>query len=409
MSKNSPPDLTARRDACSGCSACAAICPQGAIAMEPDEEGFLCPVIDAEKCVRCGLCQKVCAFKAYQTKRAECTEHTECAEGSSELKKFPQAFAVKHANAHIRENSQSGGLFTLISDAVLARGGVIYGAGFRDDLSVCHKRAATKDERDALRGSKYVQSDMGDAFRSVREDLKQGREVLFTGTPCQCAGLRRFLELLRTDMSRLCLLDLICHGTPTPRLWKEYLNWQEARNGQKIVQASFRDKRRFGWRSHVETLTFADGTVISDKLYTTIFYRHLALRPSCHACPYAMPHRCSDISMGDFWGLEKVLPGFADNLGVSLALVHSEKGSKLFDEARPRMDVISCSVQDCLQPQLRHPAAPSPRRKAFWRFFHRNPSVVFALTDDKLILSHQLEFPLRLRRILRGRLHRAIK
>lgn len=398
MNKNSPPDLTARRDACSGCSACAAVCPKGAIVMKPDEEGFLCPVIDAEKCVRCGLCQKVCAFKENQTKRAENKI------GCFESEKFPQAFAVKHANAHIREMSQSGGLFTLISDPVLERGGVVYGAGFRDDLSVCHKRAATKEERDALRGSKYVQSDMDDAFRSVREDLKQGREVLFTGTPCQCAGLRRFLELSHTDMSRICLLDLVCHGTPTPRLWKEYLNWQEAQNSQKIVQASFRDKRRFGWHSSIETLTFADGNSLSDNVYATLFYMRVAMRPACHACPYATPNRCSDISMGDFWGLEKALPCFADNLGVSLALVHSKKGAKLFGEAGSRMEMVPCSVQDCLQPPLRHPTQVSQRRAAFWRDFNRGGIelvyrhyVIPALVRQKVKLSllHPLAAALR--------------
>ena len=265
--------LTVPRDSCSGCSACAAICPKGAIAMKPDDEGFLCPVIDEEKCVRCGLCLKVCAFKENQAQRSECTER---AEGSSESEKFPQAFAVKHANAHIRENSQSGGLFTLISDPILERGGVVYGAGFREDLSVCHKRAVTKEERDALRGSKYVQSDMGDAFRSVREDLRSGMDVLFSGTPCQCAGLRHFLELTHTDTARLILADLICHGTPSPLVWREYLKWQEARNGQKIVRASFRDKRRFGWHASMETLTFANGTSHSDNLYATIFYMRVA-------------------------------------------------------------------------------------------------------------------------------------
>ena len=351
------------RQNCCGCTACVQTCPRGAISLKTDREGFLYPDVDADKCVDCGLCRKVCAFQRDQRSK------------NSSEKNFAadplKILAVKHRNVAIRSESQSGGLFTLLSDPILERGGVVYGAGFRPDFSVAHQRAETREARDLLRGSKYVQSDLGNVFQSVRNDLRDGREVLFSGTPCQAAGLRSFLEVSKTDMSRLLLCDLVCHGTPSPMVWRDYLAWCEKRAGQKIKSVCFRDSQRFGWHSHVETLVFEGGNIHSDRIYTTLFYQHVMHRPSCHACPYETPRRSSDVTMGDFWGIERSHPDFADNIGVSLALVHSEKGLQAMASAAERMEIVESNFDECSQPTLCEPVKAALRRKYFWNDFKK--------------------------------------
>ena len=348
------------RQNCCGCTACAQICPRGAISLLPDSEGFLYPVVDSAVCIHCGLCRRVCAFQRDQNSKN--------ANVSSNLLKI---FAVKHRNIAIRGESQSGGLFTLLSDPILARGGVIYGAGFRPDWSVCHQRAETMGARDALRGSKYVQSQLDNTFQNVRADLLQKREVLFSGTPCQIAGLRSFLMMSQVDMSRLLLCDLVCHGVPSPMVWRDYLAWREQKMRKKIKRAVFRDSKRFGWHSHVETLSFDDGSILSDTFYATLFYQHVMLRPSCHGCAYTMPQRCADVTMADFWGIERAHPDFADNIGVSLALIHSDKGLQALSAAAERMEIIESDIESCRQPQLSFPAVVSPRRAQFWADYHQ--------------------------------------
>lgn len=354
---------------CCGCTACAQICPRGAIAMQADGEGFAYPIVDDERCVGCGLCQKVCAFQG--DRRAGCPPAESSADGPLTI------LAVKHRNVAIRCQSQSGGLFTLLSDPVLARGGAIYGAGFRPDFSVCHQRAQTREVRDALRGSKYVQSEMGDTFRAVRQDLADGREVLFSGTPCQIAGLRAYLALQEVDRSRLVLCDLVCHGTPSPMVWRDYLAWCERQSGQRIAKVCFRDSLRFGWHSHIETIIFQNGEIHSDEIFATLFYQHLVLRPSCHVCPYVSPRRCSDVTMGDFWGIERTHPEFADNIGVSLAIVHTEKGKQAMAEVSGKMDVVQSDLAACWQPNLCAPTKIPSDRSRFWKNYQTKKENIF--------------------------------
>lgn len=358
------------RPNCCGCSACVQICPHGAITMRADDEGFAYPTVEAARCVGCGLCQRVCAFQRDQRARRE--------EANGAEMQLPRFFAVKHRNVAIRSESQSGGLFTLLSDPVLARGGVVYGAGFRPDFSVCHQRAGTREERDALRGSKYVQSDMGDTFRAVRQDLADGREVLFSGTPCQAAGLRSFLALSATDTSRLLICDLVCHGTPSPMVWRDYLAWCERRAGQAIASVCFRDSRRFGWHSGTGSIVFENGEFAKTSVFSYLFYGRFIHRPSCHRCPYTSPDRESDVTMADYWGIERSHPEFDDNIGVSLAIVHSDKGMRAFGEASNRMEFIETNFDECRQPMLCKPSVPSKQREAFWKLCRSKESIIAA-------------------------------
>ena len=276
---------------CCGCTACASICPQDAITMQPDSMGFLYPVVDKDKCVNCGLCEKVCAFNDnYDT--------------SLNLPQ-PIAYGARHKDMYEVETSRSGAAFIAISDYVLENGGVVYGAGYTDHFRVVHKRAATKEERNEFKGSKYVQSDLRGVFRQVKKDLKDGLTVLFSGTPCQTAGLNSYIgKRLREN---LILVDIICHGVPGPYLWRDYLAYLEKKQGDRICWVNFRDKQEYGWTAHHETFKFENGggRKIS---FTDLFYQHIMFRLSCGKCHFANTRRPSDITLGDFWGWERFDP-----------------------------------------------------------------------------------------------------
>ncbi len=230
---------------CCGCTACASVCIHDAIIMQPDALGFLYPVADKEKCIDCGLCEKVCAFNENYDKSLNLD--------------IPIAYAARHKDMREVESSRSGAAFIAISDYILEQGGAVYGAGYTDHFRVVHKRATTKEERDEFKGSKYVQSDMGNCFRQVKEDLKSGRMVLFSGTPCQTSGLNSYIgKKLREN---LYLVDIVCHGVPGPYIWRDYIDYLEKKQGAKICWVNFRDKQQFGWAAHKETFKFVNGGV----------------------------------------------------------------------------------------------------------------------------------------------------
>lgn len=228
---------------CCGCTACASICPHDAITMKPDALGFLYPDVDDSKCIDCGLCEKVCAFNDnYDT--------------SLNLDK-PLAYGARHKDMNEIETSRSGAAFIAISDYILEQGGVVYGAGYTDHFRVVHKRATTKEERNEFKGSKYVQSDMCGVFRQVKKDLRDGLIVLFSGTPCQTSGLNSYVgKKLREN---LYLVDIVCHGVPSPFVWRDYLAYLEKKQGSPIVWVNFRDKQKYGWAAHHETFKFKLG------------------------------------------------------------------------------------------------------------------------------------------------------
>lgn len=230
---------------CCGCTACASICPHNAISMEPDVLGFLYPIVDEQKCTNCGLCEKVCAFN----------EHYDTSLNLSQ----PDAYAARHKNMQEVETSRSGAAFIAISDWILKKDGVIYGVGYTDHFRVVHKRATTREERDEFKGSKYVQSDLRGIFQQVKADLKSGRIVLFSGTPCQTSGLASYIgNKLREN---LYLVDIVCHGVPGPFVWRDYIAYLEKKHGDRICWVNFRDKQKFGWKAHKESFKYVKGGV----------------------------------------------------------------------------------------------------------------------------------------------------
>lgn len=337
---------------CSGCTACVNSCPHQAIRMQPDRLGFLYPRIDATLCTDCGVCKTVCPF-VFPSRL-------------DEEKRLPATYVVRHWDEKRLAGSQSGAAFIALSDSVIEQGGVVYGVGFEENFRVTHQRAATRAERDRFRGSKYVQSDLGNVFQQVKSDLQTGKTVLFTGTPCQTAGLSACLSAPLRE--RLLLVDLVCHGVAAPFFWKDYLHYLEHTHNKKLQTVNFRDKK-FGWHSHQESFRFADGHTIYPDF---TIYQDCLLRPSCGNCPFAGLAHPADITIGDFWGIEKTaLRSKDDNKGFSLLLCHTRRGKMLFEQSRPCLEVYPMEPEACLQPNLQAPTRlPFPHR-LIGRFYHR--------------------------------------
>ena len=359
---NNAPILFEKPTECCGCAACVNICPREAIEMKEDTEGFLYPVVDSNKCVNCHLCEKVCALKKDKDSQRYNRSDEE----------VPIAFAAKHKEYMVRMDSRSGGVFTAITDYILQNGGVVYGAVLNSDFYVEHMRTEVAEGRDLMRGSKYVQSKIGNVFKIVKEDLEKERRVLFSGTSCQVAGLKEYLQ---KDYEKLMCLDIVCHGVPSPLVWKKYLGWQETKYG-KCVAADFRNKKDFGWTDHVETMEFCkDGGKkrIHSRIYSELFYGHAILRPVCYECPYKSIHHPGDITIADFWGIEKAVPGFSDNKGVSLVLINTVKGKEYFDCIKKDLEYQKTELQKCLQPPLVKPFPKPDNRETFWKDFREKP------------------------------------
>lgn len=302
---------------CCGCTACYAICPKGAITMQEDSEGFKYPAIDKSKCIDCGLCCKVCPLD----KKLE------------NVITPAVSFACTAKDENFAKQSSSGGVFAILANMYVKEQAVIYGAAFDDNLNVCHIRADKKDELKSLYTSKYVQSDMGNTFRQVKGDLDNGKKVLFAGTPCQVAGLKSYLQ---KDYLNLLSVDFICHGVPSPLVWQRYIIAMEKKLNNKITEISFRDKKD-GWKNYYFKLSTANGDVFYEKhgenIYMKGFLKDLYLRSSCYDCKFKTLHRASDITLADFWGIEKIIPEINVEKGVSLCWASSEKGDTILDKA----------------------------------------------------------------------------
>ncbi len=280
--------------------------------------------------------------------------------------KQPKVYAVKHKNEAIRAASRSGGIFTAISDWVLENNGVVYGCILTEDFKAVHIRADNTESRNLMRGSKYIQSKQGNTFKDVKADLLAGRTVLYSGTSCQVAGLR---EYLGKDYENLFYLDIVCHGVPSPIVWSEYLEWQERRNNAKVKNVDFRNKKDFGWRDHIETLTFDNGKCVSSGIFKHLFYCHTILRPSCYKCPYKSIVHPGDITIADYWGIEKVVPEFDDNKGVSLVLVNNEIGEHILNSVKNEVEWKQTRLEDSMQPPLKAPFPKPIEREQFWSDF----------------------------------------
>lgn len=311
--------LKSKRECC-GCGACTQVCPKACIRMEEDAEGFCYPVIDEDKCVHCGLCEQVCPV--INRKARTCKE---------------QVYGAGSTDEALLKRSSSGGMFGILAEYMLKQGGVVFGCSFDDKMELRHFCAQTEAECREFHGSKYVQSDTRDTYRECKQYLEEDRPVLYVGTPCQIAGLKSYLG---KEYDHLLAVELLCHGVPSPGIFRQYREELEAEKGKKISNLAFRFQDK-GWKNYRLKLDYADGTteVISAKesAYMAAFFNNLILRPSCYNCRFRLDYSSADILIGDFWGVGKYYTDFDEELGVSVLMTLSEKGEKVFGKVQNRM------------------------------------------------------------------------
>ena len=354
------PEITGLVDACCGCGACAAKCPKGCIGMRADGYGFLRPEVDAGACVGCGGCDLVCPVLAKRPK--DCNEAVLWAKSKDESERL---------------SSSSGGIFALLAHDALATGGVVCGAAWEPGCKgVRHVLVETEDGLDAVLRSKYVQSKIGRAvYEGMRAALRAGRRVLFAGTACQVAGVRAYLGKL-ADSDGFLAVDVICHGVPSPLLWEKWATWRERRAGAPLCGVNMRSKTT-GWLSYSASYAYAhdaekdgravcDGSVFADDWYFKAFLSNASLRSSCLQCP-AKRSCGSDITLGDFWGVQSAHPEVEYEGGVSAVLCNTAKGLPAIDAVKPRVEWGESSLEKVLpgNPSLVRSVAPYGKRNEF--------------------------------------------
>ena len=358
-----------KKEECYGCTACLNICPVNAIKMETDKQGFKYAVIDEAKCIKCGLCKKTCPYINLPKKSQEFT-----------------AYAAKNKNEKIRMQSTSGGIFTELASYIINKKGIVYGASLDKNLTVVHTRIDKIENLELLRGSKYVQSDLKEIFKEIKKELENHKLILFSGTPCQVAGLKKFLK---KDYNNLVLVDLICHGVPSPLIFKEQIKLLEKKS--KVKNYLFRVKKN-GWHTHTEQVEYENGKIDNtsslSQRYKQLFNKNLILRPCCFECQFSNLNRVGDITIGDYWGVEKYYPEFDDNKGINLVILNTKRGIDLFNEIKNNLNVIKLNREQILQQPLQHPSNKPLKYDSFWNDYYNKKynQVLNKYTSNKFMV-----------------------
>lgn len=332
---------------CCGCHACYSVCPKNAIKMIEDENGFKIPKINKKLCINCGKCDKVCPIK-----------------NTINVENKPVAYAAYNKDEDTRLNSSSGGIFSLLAEYILNLNGVVFGAKFNENFEVVHDYITKKEDIPKLRGSKYVQSVIGNSYKDAKFFLEEGKYVLFTGTPCQIEGL---LKYLNKEYDKLYTQDIICHGVPSPKVWNKYLKYRQNIDNAKIENVEFRNKKYSGWENYEVCFKYENKIYHIDHnkdSYMKAFLRDASLRDSCYACKFKSVNRASDVLLADFWGINNLMPDFNDKKGLNLLIVNTTKGENLIKNIdhlieKRKVDVNqaikynkSC-VESCKIPKMR--------------------------------------------------------
>ena len=320
------------KNACTGCTACAKICPKSCITMKYDKQGFLYPFVDQELCINCGACDRVC-------------EQTSSPLAHATLQK---GFGAISKDKELQLKSSSGGIFSLLCNEIFLRQGAVVGVAMTgDNKGAVHRVAYNEQEVSAFRGAKYLQSDLGEIFSKIDQLLKDGKEVLFSGTPCQVAGLKACIK--ENDDNLLCV-DMVCHGVPSPMIWRKYCDEIEAVYKGVVSAVNFRYKKYSWEKPHVDsnncTVIFRSKT---EDPYMRLFLKEYTLRPSCYECQHKGLNRNADITIADFWGVDKIIPGFSNGAGTSLVIIHTKKGSKYFERIKNQMRVLEVDPQKVVE------------------------------------------------------------
>lgn len=348
------------KEICSGCSACASVCPHNAITMLANDEGFLYPQINKEKCIQCGLCKKVCPTLNKTL---------------DDLKE-PRAFAGTHKTREILLSSSSGGVFTALAEEIIDKGGVVFGAAYDNNLNIVHIKVSEKSELQKLRGSKYVQSEIGNTYIEAKELLEKGKVVLFTGTPCQIGGLISFLG---KNYINLYTQDVFCRAIASPKVWQNFLDYYKKFSHSDITNVFFRDKT-FGWNKSSMRIEYSNNKydLLSQKtnIFMNGFINNLYTRSSCYLCSFRNTHRSADITLGDFWGIEKLKPTLAkDNKGVTLILTHSSNGENLLNAVKNNITLEEVPFKEAVKCNPTYLFSPpySTQKSYFFKYFNKIP------------------------------------
>ncbi|KMO85526.1 hypothetical protein AB840_13100 [Megasphaera cerevisiae DSM 20462] len=352
---------------CTGCMACVNSCSNKCISIQTDIEGFWYPVINHHSCIQCGKCDSSCPISST----------------INDQKEKSIIYAAINLNDSIRYSSSSGGIFQLLAEKILANGGIVVGAMFNEKWEVVHGCVEHVDELYKLRGSKYVQSCIRDTYRLTKEYLQLGRKVLFSGTPCQIAGLKQYLK---KEYTNLVTVDLICHGVPSPLVWKKYVALRS--NGKKISRIFFRNKN-LSWERFLLEFSFENSSKylmpLDKDLYLKGFLSNLYLRPSCYSCHFKGIQRKSDITLADFWGIDEILPDMNDHKGTSLVFVHTAKGRKVFSEIQDKANVkqVDLSLDEITRynSSMVQSVGCNPKRKRFFKELSENKLPIDILID----------------------------
>lgn len=358
------------KNSCVGCEACVNICPVKCISMHADEEGFYYPFVHKEACIDCNLCSKVCPAEQH----------------SSKENKAISTLAVISENEKHRQNSSSGGVFSLLADYVLEHKGVVYGAAFEADASVHHIRVDCMENMSKLRTSKYVQSHIDQAYSHAKFDLENGRLVLFTGTGCQLAGLTLFLQ---KDYENLIKVDVVCHGVPSEMVWKKYLKYRNA----EYSAINFRDKNS-GWLNYSVRIGENYFSRYNQDPYMKLFLWNVILRQSCYSCSYKRFNVNSDLTLADFWGIQVIDDSMFDDKGTSLVLINTEKGKNVFDEISDKCIFKKENFDDAVRynPSIVKPVSKPESRKEFFEELNNTDELDFNKTADKYTVFYKAGF-----------------
>lgn len=357
--------VTDKHDCC-GCAACASVCPRQCISMEADAEGFLYPVVDADKCVECGLCEKVCHSLHPRDEREPL-----------------RVYAAVNKDETVRLKSSSGGIFHILAEQTIREGGVVFGARFDKQWQVVIDYAETMNGVEAFLGSKYVQARMGTAYKDTKRFLQERRKVLFSGTPCQVVGLNRFLG---KPYDNLLTVDFVCHGTPSPKVWRRYLD-EVLKEGQQISSVEFRNKAK-GWKRFSFRLQYneSDATVsmlspVGENHYMKAFLQDVTLRPSCYRCKAKGGRSRSDLTIADFWGIERVFPEMDDNKGTGMVFVNTGKGGSALNLGQMIIRQTDYNTVRPLNTACWQSSRPHPKRREFFAALDSTNSLITLINE----------------------------
>lgn len=390
-------------DECTGCAACLNVCPVNCITFKEDVEGFLRPFINESKCIQCGKCVKTCP-----------------ANGDNNFnysKNDMKAYAYINGDLKTLQGSASGGAFSALAKKILAENGVVFGACYENKFTVIHKGITREEQLQLLRDSKYVQSNIKNTYIEVKKYLEQGRLVLFTGTPCQIAGL--YSSINYKKYNNLYTIDILCHGVPNPKIFRKYITYLEEKYG-KIKKYTFRDKSKWGWGSWGSFIYNDKCTgkekkrnfIVPTDYYYSLYFKDINFRESCYKCKYAAIPRIADLTLGDYWGIDDVMPNIKSRDGVSLILVNNTHGEKLISslELSDNSRMHQTRLDDAIRynPTIVSSTKRPKERDEFYKNFNKygfeNTAKMYCKLKYSEVLSLYLprKFKIKIKKILKG-------